>query len=97
MNSNWGYQWAPSLTSNPCSESYPGAEAFEAVETKAVADYLTGTPNDVRAFIDVHSYGQLCMCGTRTPLANDRSYLLCNQSCSPTRTRAPTSPRTPRC
>lgn len=64
MNSNWGYQWAPSLTSNPCSESYPGAEAFEAVETKAVADYLTRTPNDVRAFIDVHSYGQLCMFDT---------------------------------
>jgi extracellular matrix protein 14 len=60
MNSNWGYQWAPSLFSNPCSESYPGAEAFEAVETKAVADYLTGSPNNVRAFIDVHSYGQLC-------------------------------------
>jgi extracellular matrix protein 14 len=63
MNSNWGYQWSPSLFSNPCSESYPGAHAFEAVETQVVAEYLKNTPNDVRAFVDVHSYGQLCTSG----------------------------------
>ncbi|KAJ9109556.1 hypothetical protein QFC20_003302 [Naganishia adeliensis] len=62
MNSNWGYQWSPAaLFSNPCSESYPGAHAFEAVETQVVADYLKSSPNNVRAFVDVHSYGQLFM------------------------------------
>jgi extracellular matrix protein 14 len=45
---------------NPCSSSYPGAQAFEAVETKAIADYLATTKDQVRAFVDVHSYGQLC-------------------------------------
>ncbi|KAJ9107361.1 hypothetical protein QFC21_000811 [Naganishia friedmannii] len=61
MNANWGYQWSPAspLFSNPCSDSYPGSRAFEAVETQLVADYLKATPNNVRAFVDVHSYGQL--------------------------------------
>jgi len=50
------------VTSNPCSEAYPGSAAFEAVETKLIADFIAGLQEtrDVRAFIDVHSYGQLC-------------------------------------
>lgn len=50
------------VTSNPCSEAYPGSTAFEAVETKLIADFITNLQEtrDVRAFIDVHSYGQLC-------------------------------------
>lgn len=63
MNSNWGYQWSPNVMApNPCSESYPGSEAFEAVETRLVADFLEELKEirDVRAFVDIHSYGQLC-------------------------------------
>jgi extracellular matrix protein 14 len=50
------------VTSNPCSEAYPGSAAFEAVETKLIADFIKELQEtrDVRAFIDVHSYGQLC-------------------------------------
>ena len=50
------------LASNPCSEAYPGSAAFEAVETKLVADFLEELKEirDVRAFVDIHSYGQLC-------------------------------------
>ncbi|ORY34862.1 putative cell wall organization and biogenesis-related protein [Naematelia encephala] len=67
LNSNWGYKWGPRKTISACSESYPGAQAFEAYETKAMANYLAnGTTGrhgqrKVRAFIDLHSYGQLFM------------------------------------
>lgn len=76
LNSNWGYKWKKSETASPCSDAYPGQEAFEAYETKAMAKYLDdglpwSTPVDsankgkekvrkVRAFVDLHSYGQLC-------------------------------------
>ncbi|WVF68441.1 hypothetical protein IAT40_003207 [Kwoniella sp. CBS 6097] len=64
LNSNWGYKWRPSKHSSPCSETFPGREAFEAYETKAVSDYLLAAEsrgNRVRAFVDLHSYGQLFM------------------------------------
>ncbi|RSH93418.1 putative metallocarboxypeptidase ecm14 [Saitozyma podzolica] len=67
LNSNWGYKWRAPRSTTPCSDSYPGDHAFEAVETRAMADYLangsTGTTTErkVRAFIDLHSYGQLFM------------------------------------
>jgi len=51
-----------------CSDSYKGSRAFEAHETRAMSDYLVnGTATEgesraktVKAFIDLHSYGQLC-------------------------------------
>ncbi|KAI9633081.1 uncharacterized protein MKK02DRAFT_19739 [Dioszegia hungarica] len=74
LNSNWGYKWRKPLRPNPCSDAYPGADAFEAYETKAMARYLKkgvewaeekgekkGPERKVRAFIDLHSYGQLFM------------------------------------
>ena len=89
--SNWGYKWRPGRATSPCSDSYPGTSAFEAFETRAMANYLAnGTtwcpnctssapvhePGDdkgkppkrrVRAFVDLHSYGQLCK-PLRSPL-----------------------------
>jgi extracellular matrix protein 14 len=66
LNGNWGYQFQPSRLA--CSDSYKGSYAFEALETRAVANYLANgtTPEGqprahrVKAFIDLHSYGQLC-------------------------------------
>ncbi|WWC92737.1 uncharacterized protein L201_007696 [Kwoniella dendrophila CBS 6074] len=63
LNANWGYKWRSSR-STPCSEGYGGKEAFEAYETKAMSEYLSSAAergNRVRAFIDLHSYGQLFM------------------------------------
>lgn len=40
MNSNWGYKWTGSRVS-PCSDNFPGHEAFQAVEAKAMSEYLT--------------------------------------------------------
>jgi len=80
MNTNWGYKWTGSRVS-PCSDNFPGTEAFQSVEAKAMSEYLTNgtvlddeddyfkgeptpSPNPgrrrVRAFVDLHSYGQLC-------------------------------------
>lgn len=76
LNTNWGYMFQ-SGTSSACSDAFPGTEAFEAYETRAVANYLiNGTewhgekertiPRKVRAFVDLHSYGQLCELGLRS-------------------------------
>jgi hypothetical protein len=65
LNGNWGHKFVPSRLA--CSESYSGQTAFEAHETRAMADYLvngsnpeTGRTLPIKAFIDLHSYGQLC-------------------------------------
>ncbi|BEJ13788.1 hypothetical protein CspHIS471_0309620 [Cutaneotrichosporon sp. HIS471] len=50
-----------------CSESYSGQRPFEAPETTAMANYIVNGTADAprkrmpRAFIDLHSYGQLFM------------------------------------
>ncbi|OWZ61487.1 hypothetical protein AYX14_06322 [Cryptococcus neoformans] len=64
LNSNWAYKWKKEKKEKPCNEGYRGKAAFEAYETKAVGEWLAkgaerGTR--VRAFIDLHSYGQLFM------------------------------------
>lgn len=65
LNGNWGYEYRPSRL--VCTDSYSGQYAFEAHETRAISDYLVNGTNEgeerdreVKAFIDLHSYGQLC-------------------------------------
>jgi hypothetical protein len=93
MNTNWGYKWTGSRVS-PCSDNYPGTEAFQSVEAKAMSEYLTNgtaledddeedwfkgeptpSPNPgrrrVRAFVDLHSYGQLCMLFHLSPVVEN--------------------------
>ena len=82
LNSNWGYKWRPGRSTSTCSDSYSGQMAFEAYETRVMANYLAngtswcpgcgraqvdgdegkGPRRRVRAFVDLHSYGQLCKC-----------------------------------
>ena len=66
---NQGYNWRPGYRSNPCSESYPGKEAFDSKELQGVRDYILDSSNHVAAFLDVHSFGQLLM----FPFASDCS------------------------
>ena len=86
LNSNWGYKWREPLRSNPCSDAYPGKKAFEAYETKAMSHYLRkgidwaeekgnkkGPERKVRAFVDLHSYGQLCESLALVPQTSSRS------------------------
>ncbi|KWU41341.1 peptidase M14, carboxypeptidase A, partial [Rhodotorula sp. JG-1b] len=58
LNRNWGYQFQPGARPNPCSDSYPGAKAFESVELQALRTYML---DGVDAFLDVHSFGQMLL------------------------------------
>ncbi|EPQ29442.1 uncharacterized protein PFL1_03197 [Pseudozyma flocculosa PF-1] len=57
LNRNWGFHFDAGL--NPCSEAYAGDKAFDAIETRAMAQYIDDPANGVEGFIDLHSYGQL--------------------------------------
>ncbi|GAA6057853.1 hypothetical protein JCM3770_002720 [Rhodotorula araucariae] len=61
LNRNWGFHFEPGTRPNPCSDSYPGAEAFESVELQALREYLLDEGNHVDAFFDVHSFGQMLL------------------------------------
>lgn len=63
LDRNFGFKWdGKTVQSNPCSESYPGDEAFQAVEAKALADWAEDQEKNNNAtfigFLDLHSYSQ---------------------------------------
>lgn len=45
------------VSSNPCSEVFPGTEAFSEPESAALRDYLASL-NDLQIYLTFHSYGQ---------------------------------------
>ncbi|GAA5890508.1 hypothetical protein JCM8208_004896 [Rhodotorula glutinis] len=61
LNRNWGKEFQRGTRPNPCSDSYPGREAFESVELQALKSYLLDDDNHVDAFFDVHSFGQMLL------------------------------------
>ncbi|KAH0558533.1 putative metallocarboxypeptidase ecm14 [Trichoglossum hirsutum] len=62
LDRNFGFHWDGSLKGNPCSESFPGESAFQAVESRRLADWAKNeTDNNNVAFVgflDFHSYSQ---------------------------------------
>lgn len=59
----FGFEWdGNTAQANPCSESYPGEQAFQAVESHRLAEWATNQTeaNGVRfvGFLDLHSYSQ---------------------------------------
>ncbi|KAF9149589.1 carbamoyl-phosphate synthase (glutamine-hydrolyzing) cpa2 [Linnemannia schmuckeri] len=60
-NRNWGYMYGGDGSSaNPCNEGYHGPEAFAALESKMMANFILDRKNVV-AYIDFHAYSQLWM------------------------------------
>ncbi|MEW2066970.1 M14 family metallopeptidase [Streptomyces sp. NPDC007346] len=67
LNRNWDYQWGccGGSSSSPSSETYRGAAAESAPETKVVADFVrsrvVGGKQQITAAIDFHTYGELVL------------------------------------
>ncbi|KAG9066440.1 carbamoyl-phosphate synthase (glutamine-hydrolyzing) cpa2 [Linnemannia hyalina] len=60
-NRNWGYLFGGDGSSaNPCNEGYHGPEAFAALESKMMSDFILRRKNVV-AYVDFHAYSQLWM------------------------------------
>merc|ERR1711902_89671 len=59
-NRNWDFHWGESgVSNNPCTEVFPGDEAFSEIETRNIRDFvqtLEPTPILSHCF---HSYSQL--------------------------------------
>ncbi|MFM9372104.1 M14 family metallopeptidase [Streptomyces sp. Da 82-17] len=67
LNRNWAYKWGccGGSSDEPGSETYRGAKAESAPETKVVADFVRGRVVDgkqqIKAAIDFHTYSELVL------------------------------------
>lgn len=61
-NRNWDFHFGEfGVSRNPCSEVYPGPEAFSENEMKSYADYLRSIKDNIHTFIAFHSYSELLL------------------------------------
>ncbi|MCA9278356.1 MAG: hypothetical protein H6815_06830 [Phycisphaeraceae bacterium] len=83
LNRNWAFQWGLSLphssagNANPNSNVYWGTAPFSEPETTAMSNLMMQYPN-LRASIDVHSYGPLLLypwAYTSTPSPDNQAFV----------------------
>ncbi|KAI9773623.1 MAG: putative metallocarboxypeptidase ecm14 [Geoglossum simile] len=62
LDRSFGFQWDGSSRGNPCSESFSGEYAFQAVESRRLAEWAKNEKDnnniDFVGFLDFHSYSQ---------------------------------------
>ena len=62
LNRNWAYHWNDGGSSaNPCSDSYMGKSAFSEVENQNVRDFLSAHKDNIKYYVNLHSYSQLVL------------------------------------
>lgn len=74
LNRNWNLKWGVGASSNPCSETYKGVQAFSEPETFGL-QRMMNTIGDIDLFITFHSFGQTVLYPwgwTRAPPSNAR-------------------------
>eukprot|EP00112_Aurelia_sp_Birch-Aquarium-sp1_P006239 Seg1692.3 transcript_id=Seg1692.3/GoldUCD/mRNA.D3Y31 product="Carboxypeptidase A4" protein_id=Seg1692.3/GoldUCD/D3Y31 len=60
LNRNFNFRWGGDGASpDACDETFHGYRPFSESETRAIARYLFKRRNDMKAFVDVHTFGQL--------------------------------------
>ncbi|KAI8440683.1 hypothetical protein MSG28_009037 [Choristoneura fumiferana] len=61
-NRNYDYFWnTVGVSSNPCSDTYPGNRAFSEPETRAVRDVLDKYLHRMALYLTMHSYGSMIL------------------------------------
>merc|ERR1719290_225960 len=61
-NRNWDYHWADAgASSDSCSQTYQGPEAFSEVEARNVRDYVMAHKDQIKFYQTLHSYSQLVL------------------------------------
>ena len=64
-NRNWSADWGKEgVSTDPCSDVYPGKKAFDQHNTKMVRDFLQPHKDKLKLYVTYHSYSQLFL----TPL-----------------------------
>jgi extracellular matrix protein 14 len=61
LDRSYGYQFDTGAGDNPCGESFPGQDAWEAVEASSMKQWAlnqTESGTEFIAFLDLHSYSQ---------------------------------------
>ncbi|KAL5268953.1 hypothetical protein ACHWQZ_G002698 [Mnemiopsis leidyi] len=58
-NRNWSVDWGRTgVSTDPCSEIFPGRAPFDQPNTKAVKDYLEPLKDKLKLFVTYHSYSE---------------------------------------
>jgi len=61
-NRNWDFHWAENgASSDSCSQTYHGPEAFSEVETRNVRDFVSARGDTIKFYQTLHSYSQLIL------------------------------------
>lgn len=61
-NRNWDFHWGENgASSDSCSQTYHGPEAFSEVEARNVRDFVSANKDQIKFYQTLHSYSQLIL------------------------------------